>query len=366
MFKPRQLLFSGLVILFFSCKNDHTYTYAIKDFRQSLQPHLTNIVAKGIVTYYDPAIRSMATDKELVELSESEHPILRASAFREMLDRKSFDHFDILMNNLDDTAAVLSDEGEFGISRRTVSDDILYTSNWKTREAKNKTVEEVLTKHNYLRSAYLILEGMHPQEKYYPFIKDMATRPRLTDPDGYELAFDDIEYALYGLAKFKKKGDVKIINQLLMKNVWQLSYISFQLLKEYPDTTYLDVLQSYHRRQFYRFSGNRRDGFSGVVSDKADPEDFIKALAVQQNERSAKLFDTLLSRLQSLPCMPDKESIVNKVILEIWQHPCPAYARLRDKIKIKAEEILKGQISIPIERHNEPIDSSEGIIRWYP
>lgn len=285
----------------------------------------------------DSMLRHLVTDEELKQLAQSEHPVLRATAFREMLWRKSFNHFNVLMKHLDDTAIVPTDAGEFGIWYRTVSDDILQKAKWKTQEAKNKTIEQVLTKHNYLRSAYLILSGIEPQEKYYRFIKDMATRPRRLDEEGYELGFDDIEYALYGLAKFKKKEDIKIIKEQLTKNVWRISDVSFRLMKEYPDTAYLDILQTYHRRQFYKFSGNRRGGFSGFIADRADPEDFIQALVVQQNERSAKLLDTVLYHIPSVICMPDKENIENELIDAIWKHPCPAYALLREKIKEKAE-----------------------------
>ncbi|HSZ86643.1 MAG TPA: hypothetical protein VK787_11470 [Puia sp.] len=222
-----------------------------------------------------------------------------------------------------------------------MSDDILLNVVWKTHEEKNKAIELVLTKHNYLRSAYIILLQIEPQEKYYSFIKDMATRPRRLSEDGYELGFGDIEYALYGLSKFKKPGDVKIIKDQMMKHVWELSFISFRLMKEFPDTAYFDVLQTYHRRQFYKFSGNRREGFSGYIADKADPEDFIQALVVQQNEKSAKLLYTMLNRLPLRTCMPDKDNIVNELITEIWEHPCLSYIKLRKKIKPKAEEILK-------------------------
>ena len=367
MSKPRQLLFLGLAILFFSCRNDNAYPFAIKDFRKSLQPHLIKIVSEGIVMSYDSSLRNMATDRELMELSRSEHPVLRASAYMEILERKSFNHFDVLMENLDDRAFILSDEGEFGISRRTISDDILRKAKWRTDEAKSKTVEKVLTKYNYLRSAYLVLTEIKPQEKYYPFIKDMATRPRWLSPDGYELGFNDIEFALYGLAKFRKAEDVEIIKQQMMKQVWMLSNISFELMEKYPDTAYLDVLEAYHRRQFYEFSGNRRDGFTGYHADRADPEDFIHALSVQQNERSARLFDTLLIRLHSMPCMPDKKGIEDEVVRAIWEHPAIAYASLREKTKTRAKEVLRQgmSISIPIDRHNEPVDTTIESIRWY-
>ena len=106
MFKPRLLLFVSITLLFWSCKTDNKYNYAIKDFRNSLQPYLVKIVSKGIVMYYDSSLRHMATDNELVQLRQSEHPVLRASAFREMLHRNSSNNFDILINHLDDTALV--------------------------------------------------------------------------------------------------------------------------------------------------------------------------------------------------------------------------------------------------------------------
>jgi hypothetical protein len=365
MFRLKQLLLLTLIILFLSCKNEHGYSYAIKDFRKSLQPYLFKIVSRGIVMYYDSSLRNMATDKELNELSLSEHPILRASAFREIIHRKSMNHFDMLMNHLDDTAIVATDEGEFGIWHRTVSDDILEEANWETQEAKNKTIELVLNKHNYLRSAYLILLQIEQQEKYYSLIKDMATRPRRLSDDGYELDFDDIEYALYGLAKFKKPDDIKIIKHQMMQNVSKLSYVSFRLIKEFPDTAYFDVLRKYYRRQFYKFSGNRREGFSGFIPDRADPEDFIQALVAQQNDRSAQLLDTMLNRLPLQTCMPDMKNILDNVVMEIWEHPCPAYVRLREKIKPKAEEYMKWEIIIPRDSlYKVPIDSTKEIIRW--
>src|SRR5436305_1809192 len=103
MMRPRHLLFPTLLFSISSCLNQHRHPCAIKDFRQSLQPHLVEIVSRGIVTYDDSALTHMATDEELVQLSRSEHPVLRASAFREMFDRKSFNHFKVVMTNLDDT-----------------------------------------------------------------------------------------------------------------------------------------------------------------------------------------------------------------------------------------------------------------------
>jgi hypothetical protein len=366
MIRLKQLLLPTLLVCFLSCKNEQANTYAIKDFRKSLRPFLFTIVSKGIVTHHDNSQLESITDDELIRLGKSENPVLRATALKEMLDRSSFSYFDVVMNHLDDTAIVAVDNGEFGIGFQTVSDYLIERTRWETFRARNETIERVLTKHNYLRSAYTILFPLEPLEKYYPYIKDMATRPRRIDPyEGFELDFGDIEYALYGLAKFKKKEDIRSIKHKLAEHAWELSDISFQLMKEYPDTAYLDVLQSYHRRQFYRFSGNRPHGFSGFNADRAAPEDFIQALVVQQNDRSAKLLDTMLTNLPKYPCMPDKETIINEVIKEIWKHPYPAYARLREIIKPKAEQLFKGQIDIEMEPTKAPIDTTRENIGWY-
>jgi len=366
MLLPKQLIVLLLILIICSCNKSSKYHYAIKDFPDKLQPYLTKIVEKGIVMHSDSALRLLATDSELERLGISEHPILRAAAFREMLNRKSFNHFDIVMKHLDDTALVFTEAGEFGIWDRTVSDDILLEAEWKTQEEKNKTVDQVLTKHNYLRTAYLALQSLEPQERYHPYIKDMATRPRRLDPsEGYELGFGDIEYALYGLAKFREKEDVQIIKKKLMEHVWKLSDVSFQLLKDYPDTAYFDVLQAYHRRQFYKFSGNRPHGFTGFPADRAAPEDFIQALAVQQTEKSARLLDTMLVNLFKYEGLPDKETILNEVVIAIWQNPCPAYAKLREKIKPKAEELAKMQIRVPMDTVPILIDTTARAFRWY-
>ena len=138
-------------------------------------------------------------------------------------------------------------------------------------------------------------------------------------------------------------------------------------MAEFPDTAYFDVLQTYHRRQFYKFSGTRPHGFTGYAADRAAPEDFIKALVVQQTDKSARLLDTMLHRLPLQTCMPDKDYILDNLITAIWEQPCPAYAKLREKIKPKAEELLKGQISIPMDSsYQTQVDTTERKFRWYP
>jgi hypothetical protein len=364
MGKVNQLFCLAISIVLFSCQQERVYPYAIKDFRKPLQPHLIKIVSTGTVgQYFIPG--KMLKDKDLVELTESEHPVLRGTAFNEIFKRESFNHYNVLMAHLDDTAMILVDNGEFGISSITVSDYILGLAEWDTRESKYKTVEKVLKKHNYLRSACTVLYNLEPQEKYYSVIKDLATHPRKLDYDNFEMAFDEIEYALYGLAKFKKKEDVQIIKQVLAKNGWHLGHLSFRLIKEYPDTAYMQILRDYHRNNFYLFTGKRRNGFSGYTPDRAEPEDFINALAALQNQHSANLLDTILNNLDKYECMPDKESIKEHLVMTIWKQQTPAYFKLKEKVRNRAEQMAKNYYYPDEDRNPAPRMAEEGPFRWY-
>ena len=158
-----RLLYGSLVTVLCACSNPgHPGaggTYAIRDFGDSLRPYLVTIVSVGIVGYDSATrfVRAHASNEVLQQLSASEHPVLRAMALTAMLDKPGFDPFTVLMTHLDDTAVVTVDIGEFGTRYSTVSDRLISESTWKTQEDKDKTIDAVLTKHNYLNSAYTVL-----------------------------------------------------------------------------------------------------------------------------------------------------------------------------------------------------------------
>lgn len=357
MFQPRQLTFILITLLLWSCKTENKYSYAIKDFRKSLQPYLTEIVSKGIVMDDDSSLRNKATDKELVQLAQSEHPVLRASAYREILQRKSFNHFDILMSHLDDTAIVPTDAGEWGIWYTAVSDDIIEKAKWKDTAARDKTIDKVITKHNYLRSGYTALLKIQPQEKYYPYIKDMATRERKSIGDYKKPGVGDVEFALYGLAKFKKQDDIKIIKALLIANSWSMGAISYNLLNEFPDTSYLEVFETYYNINFYQNICQGRNVNNAVH--------FVETIATYKNNRSAKILEAILNRKPFINCSADTVWLKESLIYAIWDNPCDAYLKLRQQIAAQVREYEKNRITLPPP---EPVeftaDTAVEKIRW--
>lgn len=333
-------------LLLVSCRGKQRANYSVKDFRSAIRPFLLETINKGLNTSPHPLEIGKITDQELVLLTEAESPLLRSMAMMERLKRNKESKLDLLLSHLDDTAMIAIDEGEFGLGFRTVSDFLLMRTHDFSDGELERLNSALLSRHNYLSHAYEILPGLAAQNAYYPYIRDMATRPRRVDSDGFETGFREIENALYALAKFEKKNDIGVIKQQLLAEYWRLSTSSFRLMTEFPDTSYLEILNKYHDHNFYRFSGFRPDGFTGFPADRASPEDFINAVIAQKTTGSAKILDSLLTRLANFDCFPDKEGIVDYLAQEIWQDSCKIYSELRQKVGPRVKEMEQRRIEL--------------------
>lgn len=247
------------------------------------------------------------------------------------------------MSHLDDTAIVAIDIGEFGTDFSTISDDLISHSKWKNMEDKNKTIDKVITEHNYLKSAYTILPQIAPKPKYYPYIRKMVYQNKY---------FEDIEYAIYALAKYKKKEDVKLIKDILLTHSWEMGYFSFKLMQEYPNNTYLEVLDKFSKKNLYRRICQGTD-LNDIVY-------FFDAVASYKQPKSAEILFTILNRNPFLPCTNDSNFLKEELIYSLWNNQCEAYSRLIYQIKPKIVEYEKHTLTFP---NTESIDTSK-TIRW--
>jgi len=308
-------------VLLQSCKPGLKYPYAIRDFREALQPALGEIVGKGIVGY-DSAysfLKAHATDGELQKLSYSEHPVLRATALGMLQYRKGIDNFELLMQHLDDTAFIAFYHVDWEITTvefSRIADKLVLNSSWKNMAEKNKTIDKVITEHNDFKCAYYILRRIGTQQKYYPFIKKMVENDE---------PFQEREEALFALAKYKNKGDVPLIKKVLLNNSSRLSVESFELMQEYPDTAYLDVLEDYSKWGLFHNIKERRRWDEGQI--------FFDALAIYKNERSAVILGNLLNGRPFLPCNPEYNAEIKlQLMYAIKNNNCKAYAKLEAQI----------------------------------
>ena len=336
----RIVTFPIILTILFSCQTPtNRYPYAIRDFSPIIQPYLTGIVTHGIVgsDTLSRYIYDQASDDVLKRLIVCEHPILRALGLRVIMERPGFDHFKILMTHLDDTATVTRDAGEWGIDYAMISDDVIRGFEWKTKELRDKTIEEVITKHSYLKSAYTILQTLQPNEKLYPYIITMAKQDR---------PYDEIECALYGLAKFKKERDADFIADILFKNAWRMSEVSFFLMERYPDTSYRRVFEKYFKKELYKKLHS--DEYSHLG------ESFYSALAAQKDEKSAEMLNWMLEKKPFIACRVDSSYFKEQLMVAIWNNPCIAYQSIRKKIESRMREREKSIIGLPMEPSTQP------------
>jgi hypothetical protein len=352
----------ALLFLLVGCHSRNQYPYAIKDFSQTLQPYLIRIVSTNIVGHSNDEefIRNNTTDKELIKLSKAENPMLRATALRIILERSSFDHYDVIMHNLSDTAWVWADWGEWGIQPKRVTDDMLDNARWKDSVAKNKTVEEVITNHNYLGAAYSIINRTKPYEKYYPFIKEMASR----EPGNIflgEPTFEQLEHALYALAKYKKREDTYLIRDVLLNHISEITTNAFDLMEKYPDNNYLAVYEKFYPKSFYRSICRE---YHMDVS-----EAFINSVASYKNVRSARILDVILNRKPFMPCSADTEYLKKELMYAIWNNNCTAYSALIKQVQPSIKKYEAEQKKYPDLPLDNPTSSNRDTslekIWWY-
>lgn len=346
---------------FLSCSNYNRTSYAIRDFDKTLQPYLTIIVSQGILGY-DTAtsyVRQHVTDIELKRLIKCEHPVLRALAFREMLDRPTFNHFESIMKNLDDTAIVATDVGEWGIRYLRVSDDMLQHGKWKDTLARQKTIKEIILKHNFLSSSYYKLSSVAPGQFYYPYVKEMVLRERNLFDD-----FERTEDALYALASYKKPEDIHLIKELILSNISRISETSFGLMREYPNDMYLEIYEKFFPRAFYRKVCENHN--TGIAAS------FYHSIAIYKNKRSEDILSFALNREPFMSCPIDTSYLKRELIYAIWNNPCDAYKKIRKQvvkfIKQYKKNDKKNQIELsPIEVNSTLFqkDTSKEPVTWW-
>ena len=345
-------IFLAILILIVSCKrNDSKYPYAIKDFSKKLRPYLETIVTKGYTAGYNSSenyIEKKATIEELNKLCYSEHPLLRAVAIVVVLEKKKGDHFDFMISHLDDTATIAVEEGEFGIHFKKVADYMIEQARWKTLADREKIIDEIIFKHNDLNSAYKILPLISAKEKYYKYIREMAVREKWD----YEN-----ENALYALSKFKKKEDLTILKKELREEFYYFREYSFDLMREFQDTAFLNILDEWGRRGFVgNFCGEDRYGDNS--------KQFVNALAVYKNERVADIFSRILNWNPKFYCRGDLSYLKDNIYDAIWDNQCVAYSRFMKQVTAYKKEQEEHTFKLDRIQH-ESKNTDEPTISWW-
>lgn len=333
-----------------SCVQPHPKRYAIRDFRDSLQPWLVSAVDAGAIGYDTGYrfIKAHASDSEIVQLSQAENPMLRAIALEEMTHRPNFNHAYVMMTHLYDTAFIMELIGETGERFITVTDRMILWGRWTTDSARNTLADSVVLHHDNLLSAYTALAFLPVTSKYYSHIRQMALRNRAYN--------GEVDYALIALAKYRRKADIPVILQLLQENRYRLSEVEFRLMQDYPDTAYLNLILSWYPRRYDEAVCNRQ------IFDLVPA--YYNCLASYRTAQTAQLLTSIYNRKPFAPRSVDTSFLQYELRQAIWQNPCPAYSRLRSLIRAKVMQDSANTFDLDTAQLYK--DTSTEPVRWMP
>jgi hypothetical protein len=157
------------------------------------------------------ALRSMATDKELLALTSDTNTVVRCYAFQALVERNTIDLFPVVLRHLSDTAAVHTLYGCLGGSQKVgdfilgkisarSSQDGYYVMNMSQRNIVDSLL--LYENDNRLEAREKLLIKMEPLKKYYIPVRRLVT-------EGCN------KTAIVALSKYREQQDIHLIKELL-------------------------------------------------------------------------------------------------------------------------------------------------------
>jgi len=323
----KKILYVVFVFMLYSCEKK-PYDIKISDFRPELQTPLKKLAKEKELPFKDTTARSYIRDhsskEELLQLLNSEHALLRVTAYRELVNRKEKDYFKILLGHLNDTTKVTWWYYEDAGGEFTVSDLLIRKAEEGNKLSKNEKrilVDSVLLKHSYLESSIWMIQDIEPQEKYYPIIKEKSQIK--TNRCGEQLS------ACYALSKFKKKEDLQFLKGIFMKFQSPCEDWVFKAIENNPSEVYFPILEKY---------------FSSVIKRKKqfsydDLKYYCRAVAIYKNEKSLAILTELLKKTN----YPDPWYFPHNqdnVFRAIHKYKAPVYENLYTKLRPKMSDFV--------------------------
>jgi hypothetical protein len=341
-----KFLLAGLLSsLFLFSQGQKKFDITLWDFTPAQRVVLIGALSTGVVNRLDRASDALFSDPELIKLSKIEIPSLRAVAFLQMFQRQHMDHFSLLMDHLEDTAFIVHDHGHYGFRFEAVTEMILDEAEWPSTFLRDSTFRALMKLPFKYLPTYDGVEAIRSDPQYYDSIKQMIIAPRIVS-GGFHMKTEVLkEKAMYGLAKYRVPTDVAFLKLEMLKNYWNLKATAFRLMRDFPDTAYLDVLEQYHRRGFYRTLNYQKDGFTGYKYEDVDAEDFVRAVGAHHHKRAAIIIDSIMQRIPRFKYIDDPNYLKSIVVSTFLNSEVPAFQYLKRKYSKAVAEAKAQQLN---------------------
>ncbi len=353
----QQLLKLTILFIFLSSCNTYKtkYPYSLDDFRPELRKHLEKIVSYAFPDNIDEAaanyLDNHTSEKELLKILKSEHPILRATAFKYLSLRKSVDFSKILIEGLDDTAFISSYTGDI----TTVADYCIDKSEGHSTILKSDLMDEVITNHPYLYYAahFFQLKSL-AKEKYYPALKKIITAE-------YPLHSRLRRELIMKLSTYKKNDDTGFIARRLKTSWTQDEPGNFALIEHNPIDEYFFVIEKFYTKiLFYYQRKSLQKEFIRYENFNQAFENFISAAAAYKSKRSAEILTDVLNRRIYSSSNNGKDNYGDIYFQHILadalkKHNCILYATLLARTEAAANIYDKKYVLPPMETYIDSI-----------
>lgn len=292
------------------------------DYRTELRVVLDRMV-KGNFLNTDKEVglleklEEVASDSELVQLTDNENAFVENYAFYALASRKNVDQFPILMKHFNDTARV---EGQSGL--RPTSEYFLsgmmpysrYSYRNKLTERQVATIDSILlfdTTTHFIGKDY-ILRYMKPDVRYYGQIRSLT----ITGAQPVSVLI---------LAKYKDRNDITLIKEALRKN----SYYAVLAAREFPDPAFYPSLRKVFKKEWKQLMPyNYYDRQWAVL---------FEALAQYPSRSTVRLFNKVIE----LDDDSQNQTLQHYLLIALLKYPNTVFKELDARIKLDASHQVR-------------------------
>lgn len=257
----------------------------------------------------------IATDKELVALTDHRNAVVRCYAFEALLKRKHIDPFPILLRHLSDTAYVSTLNGCFGRERKAGDiflEELTARANdpagYRLTQSQKATVDSILVfdKNNSLDAKTALLLSLPPESKYYGRLREMATTEQNRN-------------ALIPLSRYQKQQDKPLIAQLLQQDDRGLQYYGLAAVVHFPDPSFFPLLKKIAQQELQK----------ETVSDGQQAAMLYMAIVRYKDQPSRALLDKVLKQAKGETFIRHADYIHQA----LKEYPHPIYNGLLDQVR---------------------------------
>jgi hypothetical protein len=254
--------------------------------------------------------------------------------------KEGFNIDKILLNHLDDTAAITYMRGEFGETKTSVADFFIKKSEGHTNILLNIFIDTVISQHPYLENAaYFLLYRTRPNEKNYERLKAMIEKKYLWH-DNFRTSF------IMELSKYKKNGDTSFIAKILMHwPYYSEETMKFNLIRDNPINEYFPAITRFYRSLIHADSMNRlQETFLRKDEFEMTFESFLHATAAYKTKETAGiLLDILNKKIYKRDTEDFKNTKYNELKFKynlfnaLQEYNCPYYKELLPLVAKEAQ-----------------------------